>query len=59
MEQTKDEKHFKQAQQWFEDCPSKSFFGDAKTIAIRAVAEYLANQAGKTLFPVNKNKDEE
>ncbi len=35
---------------WFEDADSAVFFGDVKTIAIRAVAEYMANQEGLTIY---------
>lgn len=39
-----------EAQDWFANADSAVFFGDVKTIAIRAVAEYLANQKGFTLY---------
>jgi len=44
------------AKNWFKNTDSAIFFGDVKTIAIRAVAEYLANQEGLTLYniPVKK-----
>ena len=38
------------AKTWFENAESAAFFGDVKTIAIRAIAEYLANQEGFTLY---------
>ena len=39
-----------QAQTWFKNADSAVFFGDVKTIAIRAVAEYMANQEGLTIY---------
>jgi hypothetical protein len=38
------------AKDWFENADSAIFFGDVKTIAIRAVAEYMANQEGFTIY---------
>ena len=35
---------------WFEDAESSLFFGDVKSIAIRAVAEYMANLEGMTIY---------
>ena len=46
------------AQDWFAGAQSAVFFGDVKTIAIRAVAEYMANQEGLTLFNIPKKKNE-
>ena len=47
-------KFLEDAQDWFADADSAVFFGDVKTIAIRAVAEFLANQKGFTLYKVKK-----
>ena len=44
------------AQVWFADAESAVFFGDVKLIAIRAVAEYMANQEELTLFNLPKSK---
>lgn len=38
------------AKSWLENSDSAIFFGDVKTIAIRAVAEYMANQDGLTIY---------
>ena len=38
------------AQSWFAEADSAVFFGDVKTIAIRAVAEYMANEKGLTIY---------
>ena len=43
-------RYLEKAQDWFKKAESAVFFGDVKTIAIRAVAEYMANQDGKTIY---------
>lgn len=44
------------AKSWFAEAESAVFFGDVKTIAIRAVAEYMANVEGLTLFNLPPKK---
>lgn len=44
--------------QWFDSSPAKSMFADAKGICKTAVAEYLANQMGHTLFASMAKRDE-
>ena len=43
-------RYLEKAQDWFAGAESAVFFGDVKTIAIRAVAEYMANQEGLTIY---------
>ena len=38
------------AQTWFKNTNSAVYFGDVKSVAIRAIAEYLASQEGYSLF---------
>jgi len=42
------------AKSWFEKNNSALFFGDVKTVAIRAVAEYMANQEGLTIYNIKE-----
>lgn len=43
-------KFYKMAEDWFVNAPNSGHFHDCQSSAIRAVAEYLANQQGYTLF---------
>lgn len=38
------------AQVWFNNADSALIFGDVQSIAVRAVAEYMANQEGLTIY---------
>lgn len=38
---------------WLETCPSKGMFSSYSGVAMTAVAEYLANEDGKTLWDKN------
>lgn len=47
---TKRRAYLEKTKDWFENSDSALFFGDVKSIAIRAVAEYMANQEGFTIY---------
>jgi len=38
------------AKEWLDNADSALFFGDVQSIAVRAVAEYMANQEGLTIY---------
>ena len=48
----------KKVNAWFEESPSKYMFADAKGACKAAVAEYLANQDGYTIYTSAAKRDE-
>jgi len=42
--------YMEQAQEWFKTAPSAAMFSNAKTTAICAVAEYIANQNSTSIY---------
>lgn len=38
------------AREWFDSSSSAVYFGDVRSVAVRAIAEYMASQKGYTLF---------
>lgn len=42
-----------QAKKWMASAPNAGMFNDCKSITRSSVAEYIANQNGYTLWPLN------
>lgn len=42
---------FEEAKDWYANAPMACIFGDCKSITIRSVAEFIANQKGISLWP--------
>lgn len=47
-------KYWEQAEQWFKDNPWMQTWNTGAGVARAAVAEYIANQNGETLFDPNR-----
>lgn len=46
---------YNEVKKWFESSPASTHFSDAAAIAVVAVAEYIANSRGLTLYGGNQS----
>ncbi len=49
--------YVKRAREWLDNAPNRGMFGSSQGVAVAAVAEYLANLDGETLWPHLIKKD--
>ena len=50
LENNQMNQYMDRAQQWFKNCAAKHMFANASAVSITAVAEYMANQEGTSLW---------